>query len=150
MPATDSAPGPDLTRRSTFASWTRDSIRYRDLDPNFHVNNGAVNEYFEDGRVRFRAERMSHLSQTLLAGFALVKYSAHYRAQIRFPGDVDIGTVVLKVGNSSYVLGQGIFVDETCVATAEVVTVYIDHATGRSTPLPAEIRAILEASGPPR
>ena len=41
-------PAVDLTDRSVYAEWTSDTIRYRDLDPNAHINNGAINEFFED------------------------------------------------------------------------------------------------------
>lgn len=57
-------------------SWAEVSIRYRDLDPNGHVNNGAINQYFEDGRVKFREDRMSSLGREILTGFAI----AHFKA----------------------------------------------------------------------
>ena len=63
----------DLTDRASYRVWTRDTIRYSDLDPNDHVNNGAINAYFEDGRVRFRKQHLSHLGAGILAGFVLVK-----------------------------------------------------------------------------
>jgi acyl-CoA thioester hydrolase len=147
---TDRAPGAgaavtvDLTRREVFAEWTRATIRYADLDPNDHVNNGAINQFFEDGRVQFRTARMAPLGAATLAGFALVRYSATYRAALHYPGEVETGTVVTRVGGSSYDLGQGLFQGDTCIATAEVTTVHI--VNGRATPLPDPVRAILEAA----
>ena len=134
----------DLTRRAAFAEWTRVTIRYADLDPNNHVNNGAINQFFEDGRVQFRMARMAPLGTATLAGFALVRYSAVYRAALHYPGDVEIGTVVTRIGGSSYDLGQGLFQGDKCIATAEVTTVHI--VDGRSSPLPEAVRTILEAA----
>ena len=57
---------------------------------------------------------------------------------------VDIGTGIIRLGRSSYVLGQGIFSGDKCIATAEVVTVYFDAATNKSRPLPDELRGVLE------
>ncbi|MBT3399937.1 MAG: acyl-CoA thioesterase [Rhodospirillaceae bacterium] len=136
----------DLTDRDVFAVWTADTVRYGDLDPNLHVNNGAINQFFEDGRVNFRQQRLSSTDGDKLTGFAVVKFSVSYRAPAHYPGDVEIGTVVTRVGGSSYGLGQGVFQDGVCVATAEVVTVHFDPGTATSKPLPDDIRAALEAA----
>lgn len=140
------APGQsiDLTQRDIFAEWTRATIRYADLDPNSHVNNGSINQLFEDGRVQFRTARMAPLGAEVLAGFALVRFSAVYRAPLHYPGAVEIGTVVTRIGGSSYDLGQGIFQGDQCFATAEVTTVHI--VGGRSAPLPDAVRTILEGA----
>ena len=134
----------DLAKPNIYPSWTNSTIRYSDLDPNGHVNNGAINAFFEDGRVCFRNEQMLQLGDDTLTGFVLVKFSVNYLAPLFFPGSVDIGTVVTRVGRSSYNLGQGIFDGEKCVATAEVVTVFIDSNTKKSQELTHDLRTILE------
>ncbi|MBT5944111.1 MAG: acyl-CoA thioesterase [Rhodospirillaceae bacterium] len=136
----------DLTNRDVFLVWTSDTVRYGDLDPNLHVNNGAINQFFEDGRVNFRQQRLSSTDGDKLTGFAVVKFSVSYRAPAHYPGDVEIGTAVTRVGGSSYGLGQGVFQNGACVATAEVVTVHFDPETAKSRPLPDDIRAALEAA----
>ena len=135
---------PDLKSRDAYVSWTSATIRYRDLDPNSHVNNGAINEFFEDGRVQFRHEQMITLGDDILAGFALVKFSVEYFKTLHYPGSVDIGTVVTKIGRTSYVLGQGIFSGDECIAVDEVITVCLDAETQKSQPINDELRAILE------
>jgi acyl-CoA thioester hydrolase len=136
----------DLTVCDAFAVWTTDTVRYGDLDPNLHVNNGAINQFFEDGRVSFRQQRLSSTDGDKLTGFAVVKFSVSYRAPAHYPGEVEIGTVVSRVGGSSYGLGQGVFQNGVCVATAEVVTVHFDPQTSSSKPLPDDIRAALESA----
>ena len=133
----------DLKRKSVYPCWTSSTIRYSDLDPNGHVNNGAINAFFEDGRVCFRNERMLRLGDEILTGFALVKFSVEYLAPLFFPGSVEIGTMVTRIGSTSYNLGQGIFDGENCVATAEVVTVFFDPKNNKSQKLTDELRIIL-------
>lgn len=137
---------PDLTSRDLYQTWTTVSVRYSDLDPNHHVNNGAINQYFEDGRVGFRLQRLTEVAGDTLAGFAVVRYSANYLAPAHYPGEVEIGTIVTRIGGSSYGLGQAIFQNDTCVATAEIVTVQIDRATARSVPLSEAFRGALAAA----
>lgn len=136
----------DLTDRGVYAVWSRDIVRYRDLDPNGHVNNGAVNQFFEDGRIGFRDQRMAGLQENLLTGFAVVNFNATYRAPISYPAEVEVGTVVLRIGRSSFSLGQGVFAGERCAATALVAQVYFDPASGKAVTLPAPIRTALEGA----
>lgn len=140
-----------LKARASYRIWTRDTIRYGDLDPNNHVNNGAIGAYLEDGRVRFRDEHIQPLCPdiSVLSGFVLVRCLVEYHAPLHFPGEVEIGTTVLRVGRSSYTLGQALFSGESCAVTAEVVTVYVDPQTGVATPLPDVFRLALgDAVGP--
>ena len=137
---------PNLKTMSIYSNWAKSTIRYSDLDPNGHVNNGAINAFFEDGRVCFRNDRMLKLGDEILTGFALVKFTVEYLAPLYFPGSVDVGTVVTRIGRSSFSLGQGIFSDGTCVATAEVITVSFDPKSKHSQKLTPELRAILEDS----
>jgi acyl-CoA thioester hydrolase len=136
----------DPRDRAQYADWAAASIRYADLDPNGHVNNGAINEYFEDGRVRFRTARMAKFGDNILTGFAIARFAVDYHAPLSYPGGVEIGTVVKRIGRTSYVLGQGVFSGEGCIASAEVVTVYFNSDTGASQPLTGELRSVLEAA----
>ena len=135
---------PDLKNMGIYANGAKGTIRYSDLDPNGHVNNGAINAFFEDGRVCFRNDRMLKLGDEILTGFALVKFTVEYFAPLYFPGTVDIGTVVTRIGGSSFSLGQGIFSGGTCVSTAEVITVLFDPKTNSSQKLTRELCTLLE------
>ena len=136
----------DLTNRNVYTTWTQDMVRYRDLDPNGHVNNGAINQYFEDGRVYLRKERMADLGSNILRGFAIKTFAATYHGPLSYPATIDVGTVVSRIGNSSFVLGQGVFDSKRCIATVEVISVFFDCKTGSSTPLPDAVRQALETA----
>ena len=130
--------------RESFASWTEVSIRYSDLDPNGHVNNGAINQYFEDGRVKFREDLMGGLGREILTGFAIAHFEVSYYSALNYPGSVEVGTVVTRIGETSFGLGQAIFVGSREIAGAHVVSVYFDPATGTKKHLPEELRSVLK------
>ena len=137
-------PDPRLKERKAFTAWTVDRVRYNDLDPNGHVNNNAINQFFEDGRVSFREYKLPGETGAILAGFVVVKFSAEYLAPVMYPGEVEVGTVILRVGRTSYTLGQGVFQGERCVAVAEAVTVTVDPATAKPRAIEGALRTALE------
>jgi acyl-CoA thioester hydrolase len=134
----------NFTTRNVYTDWITDNIRYCDLDPNGHVNNGAINAFFEDGRVQFRMDRMEHYSEDILTGFVLVKFSVEYLKALNYPGSIDVGTLVSNIGRTSYLLKQGLFRDEECIAIAEVVTVCFNKETEKAELIDDDLRGILE------
>jgi len=148
MPPRTACPAPDLTRRGTFRDWARAIIRYRDLDPNGHVNNGAINGFFEEGRIHFRRQDLVRSGRDTVAGVVVVRFDAHYRAALYFPGEVEIGTTILAVGGASFSFGQAIFQGETCIATAEVEAVFINPETARAVRIPKDVRGVLTSAMP--
>jgi acyl-CoA thioester hydrolase len=130
--------------REVYTDWVTNNIRYSDLDPNGHVNNGAINAFFEDGRVQFRADRLSDYSEDILAGFVLVKFSVEYLRALKYPGSVEVGTLVSNIGRTSYLLKQGLFCDNECMAIAEVITVCFNKETQGAELINDDLRGILE------
>jgi len=108
-----------------------DKIRYADTDRQGHVNNAVFSTLLETGRVELLFELAEPGSSFVIARLAL-----EFRAEIRWPGTVVIGTRVGSVGRSSIKLEQGLFQDERCVATAETVIVFVDDVTRKSRALP--------------
>ncbi|MEM7406252.1 MAG: thioesterase family protein [Pseudomonadota bacterium] len=137
-----------LDEPDIYPVWSATTVRYSDLDPNSHVNNGAIGAFFEDGRVRLRTEHLESEGGPALSGFAIAKTTIEYRAALSFPATVDIGSTITRIGRSSYTLGQAVFSAGRCIATAEIVTVRIDVATGQSQPLEDHVRAALERVRP--
>jgi acyl-CoA thioester hydrolase len=129
-----------LTDRKTFRIWTQDKLRYVDTDRQGHVNNAVFATFFESGRVAFLYDPKVPLAP---AGceFVIARLVIDFRAELRWPGVVDIGSVVTSVGRSSIIVGQGVFEGDTCAATGETVVVLTDATTRRATPLTDELRA---------
>lgn len=121
---------------------TSAEIRYADLDRQGHVNNAVFATYSEIGRVAFMYDPERPLAPQG-ASFVIARLLIDFRAELFWPGTVDIGTGVLKVGRSSFTLAQGMFSEGRLVATTEATIVMVDKQTRRSTPLPAETVAAL-------
>jgi acyl-CoA thioester hydrolase len=69
----------------------------------------------------------------------MVRLDIHFRAELRWPGNIEMGLGVSKFGRTSVTFDQVAFSEGKCVASAQSVTVLIDEAARRPTPLTAEI-----------
>jgi acyl-CoA thioester hydrolase len=115
-----------------------DNVRYADLDPNQHVNNAVYATYFETGRVTLVKDR-SYGLMPLGLGWMLVRLDIHFRAELRWPGTVEMGLGVAKFGRTSVTLDQVVFSEGRFIASAQAVTVLIDESTRKPTRLTEEI-----------
>jgi acyl-CoA thioester hydrolase len=140
---------PALDRRDTFRAWVREHCRYGDTDRQGHVNNAVFATFCESGRVDFLYDP-AHPAAPSGHAFVIARLVLEFRAELLYRDIVEIGTTVLRIGRTSFTLGQGLFRGDTCVATAEAVIVLMDEATRRAAPLPGALRARLAgvASGP--
>jgi acyl-CoA thioester hydrolase len=115
-----------------------DNVRFGDLDPNQHVNNAVYATYFETGRVTLMKDRGLGLMPEGLA-WIMVRLDIHFRAELRWPGTIDLGLGVTKLGRTSVTFEQVVFSEGKCVASAQAVTVLIDNITRKPTPLTEDI-----------
>ncbi|HLI99416.1 MAG TPA: thioesterase family protein [Bradyrhizobium sp.] len=132
---------PDSTPRlEDFPYRLTDNVRFADLDPNSHVNNAVYATYFETGRVTLMKDRSFGLMPPGLA-WIMVRLDIHFRAELRWPGSIELGLGVTKFGRTSVTFDQVVFSQGRCVASAQSVTVLISEATRKPTPLTPEIIA---------
>jgi acyl-CoA thioester hydrolase len=117
-----------------------DNVRFADLDPNQHVNNAVYATYFETGRVALMKDRSYGLMPEGRA-WMMVRLDMHFRAELRWPGTIEMGLGVAKFGRTSVTFDQVVFSQGRCVASAQAVTVLIDEATRKPTTLTPEIIA---------
>jgi acyl-CoA thioester hydrolase len=117
-----------------------DNVRFGDLDPNQHVNNAVYATYFETGRVTLMKSPEYGLTPPGLA-WIMVRLDMHFRAELHWPGTIEMGLGVTKFGRTSVTFDQVVFSEGKCVASAQSVTVLIDEATRKPTPLTEEIIA---------
>ena len=134
----------DPDYRALYPHWTTVTLRYSDQDSMGHINNVSFAAYVEAGRVAFEH---AHMFPLLAArqDFYLVNLTIAYRRQLRYPGEVEIGTGVRKLGRTSITLAHGIFRDGVLAADAESVIVLGDVDTERPIPFPDAARAALSA-----
>jgi len=137
------ASGKTLPILDDFPFRTFDKLRYADTDRQGHVNNAAFSTFLETGRVEF----LYHPDNPLAAdgaSFVIARLALQFAAEIHWPGQIDIGTAVTRVGNSSVGLHQGLFQEGRCVALADTVIVQMDEQSRKSSALSTTAREFLE------
>ena len=128
-----------LKAKSNFHQWSTDVLRYADTDRQGHINNAVFSVFLESGRVAMLYDPGTPLAPSN-GEFVIVSLSIDFIAEIHWPGEVQIGTAVTRIGNTSFSLGQGIFVGDQCVAVGETTMVLINQQERRSMPLTTDIR----------
>ncbi len=119
-----------------------DKIRYADTDSQGHVNNAVFNTFLETGRIELIYGPEVPLSAETSA-LVIANLNMNFIAEIHWPGQIDIGTGILKVGNSSITILQNLFQNDQCVASAKTVIVHMDSNIKKSSPLPDPARDAL-------
>lgn len=113
---------------------TYEKLRYADTDRQGHVNNAVFSTMLETGRVEILYDPSSPLAKPNCA-FVIASQKLNFHAEINWPGCVDIGTSVSKIGRSSITLEQALFQNRQMKATAKTVIVQMNETTRRSEPL---------------
>jgi len=120
-----------------------DIIRFADLDPQGHVNNAVFSTYFESGRVGMFRNNDLGIGVTN-ATFVLVRQEIDFMRELRWPGNVVIGTALAELGRSSFTVAQVIFEGDQCAAAGRATMVMLDAAARRPLPLTPDVIARLE------
>ena len=137
-------PDIDLTDRDNFAYFTNVTTRYSDQDELGHINNCSYVAYVEAGRVQFLGGLLDsdrHPGIDLI----LARVTVNYLQESHYPGVMEVGSRILKLGNKSMTTGYGLFKDGHCVATAGSVNIYFEVESRNTIEIPTDIRAALEA-----
>ncbi|HJO75365.1 MAG TPA: thioesterase family protein [Rhodospirillales bacterium] len=135
---------PDLTSAGTFRHWTPVSLRFSDQDSMGHINNVAYAAYVEQSRVAFLDDFLRSQGGGGI-DYILASVNLDYRREMHFPGNVDIGARLMRIGTKSITTAYGLFKDGENVATAGSVNVFFDPQLGKTIPIPEDLKKILEA-----
>jgi acyl-CoA thioester hydrolase len=119
--------------------------RWMDNDVYGHVNNAVYYAYFDTVINRYLIKEGGLDIATGSSIGLCVESRCRYRKPIAFPGDVDAGLRVAKVGRSSVTYEVGIFAhgEEQAAADGSFVHVFVDRTTRRATPIPEPLRSAL-------
>ena len=112
---------------------TEDKLRYADTDRQGHVNNAVFSSLLENGRV----ELLYNPERPLAApgcSFVIARLTLDFINELTWPGRVETGTRVARIGRSSVTLEQTIFQNARPAATAVTVIVHVSGETHRSHP----------------
>jgi acyl-CoA thioester hydrolase len=119
---------------TAFPFVTFDKVRYGDTDRQGHVNNAVFASFFETGRVEMLYQP-SHQFLSNDCSFVVAKTTLELLAEIHWPGRVDIGTGIVRMGNSSLVIAANLYQHGQLVATSETIVVQVSNITKKSHPI---------------
>lgn len=120
-------------------------LRWGDMDQIGHVNNTVYFRCFEQARV----EWLDHFPQSAdnnPAYAVIVHTECSFLKELKAPGSVEIKVFAGETGRSSLVQQYEMRrtdAPEVLVATGSAKIVWVDPATGRSTPIPDRFKAVL-------
>jgi acyl-CoA thioester hydrolase len=128
---------------TAFPFVTFDKVRYGDTDRQGHVNNAVFATFFETGRVEMLYQP-SHQFLSDDCSFVVAKSTIELIAEIHWPGQVDIGTGIVRIGNSSLVIAANLYQQGRLVATSETMVVQVNTQTKTSQALNSTSKSLLE------
>jgi acyl-CoA thioester hydrolase len=132
----------NLNNIKNFKNWTPVSLRFSDQDSLGHINNVAYAAYIEQARVAFINEIVGPEGDHI--NYILANLQIDYRREMYFPGNVDVGACLLKIGTKSITTGYGLFKDAENIACGSSVNVFFDSITRKTIPIPDNLRKSLE------
>nr|WP_277986987.1 thioesterase family protein [Rhodocyclus gracilis] len=121
-------------------------IRWGDMDAYGHVNNTIYFRYVEQCRVEY-LERMGFAAMPQGSAPVIISAACTFHLPLTYPGVVEVQMFCGLPGRSSVpsfyeIRRQG---DGTLYASGEAKIVWMDVASGKSTPLPDVLRHALSA-----
>lgn len=121
---------------------TSEKLRFADTDRNGHVSNAVFAICCQNARMELLHDR-SRIPLPVDAQFAIARLTLEFLKEMHWPGTVEIGTRLDRVGTSSITMGQSLFLEGSCVANAVSTVVLVDRSTRRATPFPHETASAL-------
>ena len=133
----------DLTKEDTFVHWTTVTLRFSDQDSLGHVNNVAYSAFVEAARTNLISEVLSDFNFKNI-NFVLVQITINFIREMHYPGLVEVGAVLSRMGSKSFSSAFGLFNNSTCVATAESTNVFFDTVTRKAIKPPLDVREAIQ------
>ncbi len=136
----------DPRGREAYRYFATISTRWADNDAYGHINNAVFYQWFDTVVNQWLVER-GLLDIELGDPIGLVvETGCAYFSSLSYPGDVEVGMAVDRLGSSSVTYRIGVFGAGAGdpAAQGHFTHVYVGRDSRRPTPLPAEWRAKLE------
>ncbi len=119
-------------------------VRWSDLDAFNHVNNARYLTFLEQARIEwFQSIEEPWVTDEI--GPVVASATLNFRRPIEYPASVFVELFTERLGNSSVVVGHRILAEDGSLhCDGNVIVVWVDRRSGRSTPLPACVRRAAE------
>lgn len=117
-------PDPALLDPARYPFSCEIGTRFTDIDTNQHVNNAALADILQEGRVRFH--HATKYDRSVMSASAMaVSFSVDYLGQGYHPDPMDVHVAGLAVGRTSHTVGQLVTQHGNVVAYARTVVVSV-------------------------
>ena len=137
---------PQPEPRDAYRAFRTITTRWMDNDQYGHVNNVVYYSWFDTAVNAHLIEQgvLDTASGTTIG--LVVETQCQYFESLAFPQAIEAGIRVAHMGNSSVRYEVGLFAEgvPTTAAKGHFVHVYVDRATQRPVPLPANLKQVLE------
>ncbi|WP_067662745.1 acyl-CoA thioesterase [Nocardia miyunensis] len=111
------------------------SLIFADIDPLRHVNNVAIARMFEEGRVTLSRATSDLLADEVPLRMVLARLEIDYLAEVMYPGEVQLGIGLGRIGRSSIEQRAGLFQAGRLVAASRSIEVNTVEGVPGSAPL---------------
>jgi acyl-CoA thioester hydrolase len=135
---------PQRLKLDTYPFRTDLTLRFADIDPQWHVNNVRIGEYYQEARVTFFRHLNHDFGYQRMPGSRtlVVHQSLDYLDEVTYPGLITVGIGVTRIGSSSWSFGMGLFKDGRCAGLSATVLVY--GLENGASPIPDGYRDLLQ------
>lgn len=117
---------------------TEIQVRFRDIDPLYHVSHTVYLDYMQQSRLEF-SERVLSLDESVY-DTVVAHVELDYENEIIQDDDVTVEARITEIGSSSFTMRYDIMAGGTRAAVGESVQVLIKEETGEATEIPLEWR----------
>ena len=132
-------------RRADYRYFQAVTTRWKDNDAFGHVNNVEYYSYFDTAVTFFLVEHglIGTTGGEIIT--VVVETACRFHASVAFPDRVTVGVRVARIGTTSVRYEIAVFRNDEDLAAADghFVHVYVERASMRPVPVPAESRAAL-------
>lgn len=122
-------------------------VRWGDMDAYGHVNNAMYMRYLEEARVQLLAKMGAKMDGGGVDP-VVINVGCTFMRPVVYPDTLRIDCFVSEPGRSSFMTLYKIYSESApsqAVSEGYAKVVWMDHHTGKSVPLPHEIRQQIEA-----
>lgn len=133
-------------RRADYFYFQTMTTRWMDNDAYQHINNAVYYSFFDTVANNYLIEAgVLNVTKSPVIGF-IVASSCNYKKPIAYPAKVDAAFRVNRIGTSSVEYGVAVFAEgeDEPAAFGTLTHAFVDRASGKSVPIPAETRKVLE------
>jgi acyl-CoA thioester hydrolase len=133
--------------RAAFPVFRKITTRWMDNDHYGHVNNVIYYSWFDTAVNGYLLETTGLDTRSLPAIGLVVESGCRYFAPLSFPGTIEVGLSVERLGERSISYQLGVFRagEPQAAAVGHFVHVYVDRMTRTPTPIPEPIRSAASA-----